>query len=223
MNSLTRLDDVGGYLARPNTDGPWPAVIVVHEWWGLDLQTKSIADRLATVGYLSLAPDLFHGEVGADRAQASQLVEKHVTAEGDLAKVYDGLKLDPDCSGRLGCVGFCFGGRMSLLLALQRPVDAVCTFYGGGMHRIYDRLGGLKSPVLGLFGDRDESIPVESVQEFERRLSGLGLEHEIVIYPDSGHAFFRDTDPAAYRPEPASDAWQRLIRFFAKHLQTPAA
>jgi carboxymethylenebutenolidase len=222
MDSLTDLDAMDGYLARPSTDGPWPGVIVVHEWWGLDEQTKSIADRLAGVGYLSIAPDLFHGELAGDREQAARLVEKHSAAERDLVKVFDSLKQDKECSGTVGCVGFCFGGRMSLMLALQRPMDAICTFYGGGMHRIFDRLGGLKSPVLGLFGDQDESIPVERVREFERRLITLGLENEIVIYPDSGHAFFRDSDPAVYRPEAAADAWQRLTRFFARHLQQPA-
>jgi carboxymethylenebutenolidase len=107
---------------------------------------------------------------------------------------------------------------MSLALGLARPLDAVCTFYGGGMQQLFDRLGNLKAPVLGLFGDADQSIPVGTVQQFDKLLDQIGVEHEIKVYPNSGHAFFRDTDPNVFRPEAAKDAWERVTRFFAKNL-----
>lgn len=221
MENLTRLGTISGYLANPAGNSPWPAVLVIQEWWGLDKQTRSIADRFAALGYLAFAPDLYHGELAQlnEAAKAEELVERYGPgAPAELQMVFDTLKELPDCSGRIGSVGFCFGGRMSLALALLRPLDAVCTFYGGGMQRLFDQLDKLASPVLGLFGDSDRSIPVDSVAQFDHLLDQLGVEHEIVIYPDAGHAFFRDSDPDVFRPEAAKDAWDRATKFFAKHL-----
>ena len=107
---------------------------------------------------------------------------------------------------------------MSLALGINRPLDAVCTFYGGGMQQLFDQLGSLKSPVLGLFGDNDKSIPVGTIEEFDKLLAKIGIEHEVIVYPNSGHAFFRDNDPTSYRPEAAKDAWQRVTKFLAKNL-----
>ncbi|MEW5939793.1 MAG: dienelactone hydrolase family protein [Chloroflexota bacterium] len=223
MGSMTTLGSVSGYLAKPSTPGPWPALTVIQEWWGLDEQTKSIADRFAVEGYLAFAPDLFHGELAelSDSDKAMELVEKYgPTAPDELEKAYDALKSSPDCSGKFGSVGFCFGGRMSLTLGTRRPLEAVCTFYGGGMQQVFDQLRAkLKAPVLGLFGDKDVSIPVGTVEEFDKLLDEIGVEHEVVVYPHSGHAFFRDSDPSVYRPEASTDAWERVKEFFGKHLK----
>ena len=221
MSAMTQLGSVSGHLAKPSGSGPWPALVVIQEWWGLDQQTRSIADRFAGVGYLSFAPDLFHGELAqlGDGEKAMALTQKYSPgAVAELQAVYDALKQHPDCSGKVGSVGFCFGGRMSLALGLTRPLDAVCTFYGGGMQQLFDRLGDLKAPVLGLFGDADQSIPVGTVEQFDKLLDQIGVEHEIKVYPNSGHAFFRDTDPNVFRPEAAKDAWERVTRFFAENL-----
>ena len=222
MQDVSELEDVSGYFATPKGKGPWPAVIVIQEWWGLDSQTKSIADRFSSIGYLAFAPDLYDGELArlGDGETASALVGKYAAdAPAKLETVFDALKRQPACNGRVGSVGFCFGGRMSLTLALRRPLDAVCTFYGGGMHQLFDQLSTLRAPVLGLFGDRDQSIPVGTVEEFDRLLDKVGVDHEIVVYPNSGHAFFRDSDPSVYKPEAAKDAWKRTTEFFAAHLQ----
>ena len=221
MGSMTQLGSVSGHLAKPSGGGPWPALVVIQEWWGLDQQTRSIADRFAGVGYLAFAPDLFHGELAklGDGEKAMALTEKYSPgAVMELQAVYDALKAHPDCNSKVGSVGFCFGGRMSLALGLSRPLDAVCTFYGGGMQQLFDRLGDLKAPVLGLFGDADQSIPVGTVQQFDKLLDQIGVEHEIKVYPNSGHAFFRDSDPKVFRPEAAKDAWERVTRFFAKYM-----
>jgi carboxymethylenebutenolidase len=222
MSEHTQLGSVSGHLAKPTGNGPWPAVIVIQEWWGLDAQTESIADRFAAIGYLAFAPDLYHGELAAlgDGDKAMTLVQKYgPTAPADLEKLFDALKASPDCTGKIGSVGFCFGGRMSLALSLSRPVDAVCTFYGGGMQTIFEPLRQkLAAPVLGLFGDADVSIPAGTVQEFDKLLAEVGVEHEVITYPNSGHAFFRDSDPSVYIPEASKDAWQRVTKFFAKHL-----
>jgi carboxymethylenebutenolidase len=221
MGTSTELGSTPGYLAKPIGSGPWPGLIVIQEWWGLDAQTKSIAERFAGAGYLSFAPDLYHGELAklGDGQTAMTLVQKYAPgAAADLQNVYDALKSHPNCSGKVGSVGFCFGGRMSLVLGISRPLDALCTFYGGGMQQIFDQLGSLKSPVLGLYGDQDQSIPVGTIEEFDKLLDKIGVEHEVVVYPNSGHAFFRDSDPAAYRPEAAKDAWERVTKFFEKNL-----
>ena len=222
MSELIQLGSVKGHLAKPAGKGPSAAVIVIHEWWGLDAQTKSIADRFAQEGYLSFAPDLYHGELAqlGDGDTAMKLVQKYgASASLDLQSLFDALKSQPDCNGKIGSVGFCFGGRMSLGLSLSRPVDAVCTFYGGGMQNIFDQLRtNLKAPVLGLFGDADVSIPIGTIEEFDKLLDDVGVEHEVVVYPNSGHAFFRDSDKSAYIPEASKDAWERVKKFFKKHL-----
>lgn len=222
MGENTQLNSVPGYLATPAGDGPFPALLVIQEWWGLDAQTKSIADRFAAEGYLAFAPDVYHGELAAlgDGEKATSLVQKYgPTAPDDLEKVFEGLKAHPQCTGKIGSVGFCFGGRMSLVLGIRRPLDAVCTFYGGGMQTIFDQMSSLRAPVLGLFGDADQSIPVGTVEQFAKLLKSLGLEHEVIVYPNSGHAFFRDSDPKVYKPEASKDAWERVKMFFAKHLK----
>jgi len=222
MNGLIQFGTVKGHLAKPEGSGPFPAMIVIQEWWGLDAQTRSIADRFAKEGYLAFAPDLYHGELAqlGDGDAAMKLVQKYgPNAAGDLESLFDALTSHPDCSGRIGSVGFCFGGRMSLLLSTTRPVTAVCTFYGGGMQTVFDQLrANLKAPVLGFFGDADVSIPAGAVEEFDKLLDDIGVEHEIIMYPNSGHAFFRDSDPQVYKPEAAKDAWKRVKKFFAKNL-----
>jgi len=223
MSELIQLGSVKGHLAKPAGSDSHPAVIVIQEWWGLDAQTKSVADRFAQEGYLAFAPDLYHGELAqlGDGDTAMKLVQKYgPNAYVDLESLYDALKANPDCNGKIGSVGFCFGGRMSLMLGARRPLNAVCTFYGGGMQTIFEQLrASLKSPVLGFFGDADVSIPAGTIAEFEKLLVEVGVEHEVITYPNSGHAFFRDSDPGVYIPAASKDAWERAKKFFAKHLK----
>jgi carboxymethylenebutenolidase len=222
MGEMTQLNSIPGYLATPTGDGPFPALLVIQEWWGLDAQTKSIADRFAAEGYLSFAPDVYHGELAAlgDGDKAMSLVQKYgPDAPDELEKVFEGLQKHPKSSGKIGSVGFCFGGRMSLMLGIRRPLNAVCTFYGGGMQTIFDQMHNLQAPVLGLFGDADQSIPIGTVEQFDKLLGELGLEHEVIVYTNSGHAFFRDSDPNVYKFDASRDAWERVKKFFEKHLK----
>lgn len=222
MEDSVKLGSVTGYVAKPAGNGPWATVIVIQEWWGLDEQTKSIADRVAGLGYLAFAPDLYHGESArlGDNERATVLVQKYgASAPLELQQAYDALKAHPDSNGKIASMGFCFGGRMSLALGLARPLNAVCMFYGGGMQQLFEELPKLKSPLLGLFGDKDQSIPVGTVEQFDKLLDQIGAQHEIIVYPNSGHAFFRDRDPNTYRPEAAKDAWQRVTKFFNKNLK----
>ena len=221
MGESIQLGTVPGHIAKPKGNGPWPGLVVIQEWWGLTDHIKSVADRFGSAGYFAFAPDLYHGEIApfGDNDKATTLVQKYgPTAVVDLQKVFDEFKNHPECSGKVGSVGFCFGGRMSLALGISRPLDAVCTFYGGGMQQLFDQLDRLKAPVLGLFGDNDKSIPVGTIEEFDRLLSQNGIQHEVIVYPNSGHAFFRDNDPNSYRPDAAKDAWERVTKFLAKYL-----
>jgi carboxymethylenebutenolidase len=221
MGTSFVMGSISGYLSKPSGTAPWPGLIVIQEWWGLDRQTESIADRFAGIGYLAFAPDLYHGELAklGDGKKAAALVQKYSPASpGDLQKVFDALKISPECTGKIGSVVFCFGGRMSLALGISRPLDAICTFYGGGMQQLFDQLGSLKSPVLGLFGDKDLSIPVGTVEQFDQLLGRIGVHHEVIVYPGSGHAFFRDSDPNVYKPEAARDAWRCVTKFFKDNL-----
>jgi carboxymethylenebutenolidase len=221
MGRMVKIGPVSGYLGRPSGKGPWPTVLVIHEWYGLNNHTESIVDRFAGLHYFTFAPDLYRGEMAlpGDSEKASVLVQKYnPTAIEDLKEAFDALKSHPDCSGKIGSVGFCFGGRMSLALGINRPLDAVCTFYGGGMQQLFGQLGSLKAPILGLYGDKDQSIPVGTIEEFDKLLDKIGVEHEVVVYPNSGHAFFRDNDPKTYKPEAAKDAWERVTIFLAKNL-----
>jgi carboxymethylenebutenolidase len=197
-------------------------VVVIHEWWGLDAQTESIASRIAAEGYLAFAPDLYHGDLAAlgDNDAAMAYMKKHVgQTQSDLESLYEASKSNPDASGKMASLGFCFGGRMSLSLALTKPLDAVCTFYGGQMNALFGRMDSLKCPVLGFFGDADVSIPAGTIDEFRSILQKNEVEHRITVYPDSGHAFFRDSDPAVYKPAASADAWDQLKGFLAKHLK----
>src|SRR5512138_1769363 len=119
MGRLVQMGEVEGYLGRPAGDGPWPTVIVLQEWWGLDNQTESIVDRLSGLPepYFAFAPDLYHGEMAllGDEEKAGALKDKYAPgAPEDLNQAFDGLKNHQDCSGKIGVVGFCFGGRMAL-------------------------------------------------------------------------------------------------------------
>jgi carboxymethylenebutenolidase len=154
-----------------------------------------------------------------DNQAAMTYVQKHSPhAVTDMTSVFDALKVNPQSTGKVGSVGFCFGGRMSLALGVERRVDAVCTFYGGQMQTLFDKMDAFRSPVLGFFGDQDVSIPAGTIAEFRAILARLGVENEVIVYPDSGHAFFRDSDPNAYRPKAALDAWPKAKQFFHRHL-----
>lgn len=221
---MTEIGGVPGYWAQPQGQGPWPTLLVIHEWWGLDAQTKSIADRFAAEGYLAFAPDLYHGDLATlgDNARAMEFMKKHAgQAPKDLEAVYDALRNRTDVA-RLGSLGFCYGGRMSLTLGLCRPLDAVATFYGGQMNSLFGAMDRWTIPVIGFFGDADQSIPQGTIDEFQAILQRQGVDHRVTVYPNSGHAFFRDSDPAVYKPEASADAWAQTLGFLGRHLRASA-
>ena len=211
-----------GYLARPKSaPGALPGLIVIHEWWGLNDNIRAMTRRLAGEGYRALAVDLYGGEKADNPDAAMKLVnatmQNRAAAEDNLRRAV--AYLERNGTPKIGVIGWCFGGGFSLSTALLVPekINATVIYYG---HLETDpaKLATIKSPILGLFGADDKSIPVASVQEFENALKKLGKPVEIKIYDGAGHAFANPSG-GNYRPEAAKDAWQRTTSFFARHLQ----
>lgn len=215
---------LNGYLAFPvNQYGPLPAVLMFHEWWGLNDNIKAMARRLAAQGYAVLAADFYNGQVAQTPDAARSLMQAALGDEaalaGNIRSAYGYLKSSLK-SKRVGTLGWCFGGSMSYQagLTLSRKVDATVIYYGFVGNRDAAELRQLKAPVLGLFGAEDKGIPVEDVKKFESGLKALGHTPEIRIYAGAGHAF-ANSSGTAYKAEAAQDAWNRTLAFLRQHLQ----
>jgi len=212
---------VYGYFAAPSdVFEPLPAIIVIHEWWGLNDNVRAMADRLAGEGYMVLAVDLYGGKTAdsANGARALMLdvVEDPVPAQDNIRAAYDFLTTAG--APRIGSLGWCFGGGWSLNTAQLFPdeLDAAVIFYGQ-VTADEEKLRPISTPILGLFGADDTGIKVESVEAFRASLERLRKEHEIHIYPGVGHAFANPTG-TNYNAEAATDAWVRTLEFLGRHL-----
>ncbi len=212
---------VYGYFAAPaDVFEPLPAIIVIHEWWGLNDNVRAMADRLAAEGYMVLAVDLYRGRVAGNPAEARQLmlevVEDPEPARDNLKAAY--AFLETAGAPRIASLGWCFGGGWSLTAAQLFPgeLDAAVIFYGQ-VTADEDKLRPVDAPILGLFAGADSGIKVESVEAFRAALERLRKEHEIHIYPDVGHAFANPTG-RNYDADAAEDAWARTLEFLARHL-----
>jgi carboxymethylenebutenolidase len=213
---------VRGYFVFPaDMVDPLPAIIVIHEWWGLNDGVRAMADRLAGEGYIVLAVDLFGGSTAANPAEARNLmlavVENPENANSNLRQAYDWLR-NTAGAPRIASLGWCFGGGWSLNTALLFPdeLDASVIYYGQ-VTSDETALQPLNVPVLGLFGADDRGITVESVNAFAATLEKLGKNFEIEIYPNAGHAFANPTGNN-YNPAVAESAWQRTLGFLRLHL-----
>lgn len=212
---------VQGHLALPEQAGPFPGVVMIHEWWGLNDQIKAEAESLADEGYVVLAVDLYGGEVADTREEAQALVGGLDASEAgrNLEDAVAFLRRRDDVAGeKIASLGWCFGGGWSLRLLQAQPDLAAGVIYYGQVETDPERLRGLP-PVLGIFGAEDASIPVSEVQAFDRALTQAGVPHEIRIYPGAGHAFANPTNGEAYRPDAAEDAWEKTLAFLARHLK----
>jgi len=213
---------VRGYLAKPKgAQGNLPGLIVIHEWWGLNDNIRAMTRRLAGEGYQALAVDLYGGSVADTPDAAMKLMNASMQnrAAGEENIKRAAAYLERNGAAKLGVIGWCFGGGWSLGTALLLPekIDATVIYYG---HLENDpaRLAKIKSPILGFFGARDDSIPVASVQQFQSALAKLNKPIEVKIYDDAGHAF-ANASGGNYRPEAAKDAWKRTTTFLAKNLK----
>ena len=227
FTNVTYTDEAGntlvGYLAEPETAGPHPAILLIHEWWGLNQGITILADALAEQGYVVLAADAYRGNVTASFARAIWLVTTTPEAQtfGDLdaglAYLRDLESIDPD---RIATMGFCFGGGHSLQLGLRQSENLALTImYYGAVVTNPELLRPLTDgqPVLGIFAEEDQQIFVDDVLEFEAALNSLNVPNEITIYAGVGHGFL---DEENYnQPGTAGDAWQQTLVFLEENLK----
>ena len=170
---------------------------------------------------MALAPDLYHGESTKSPDEAGKLMMalRIDEAEKDLRGAIQHLLNQEATTGtKVGVIGFCMGGALSLYAASKNAQVGACVVFYGIHPNVKPDLPSLQAPVLGIYAERDQFVPPESVRELERQLKALGKSVEIHIYPDTDHAFFNDQRPDVYNPKAAEDAWRRVIQFFAKHL-----
>lgn len=201
----------GGFLARPD-GGPSAAVVVIHEWWGLNKQIEDTCRRFAEGGYLALGADLFNGQTtdNAERAREMMLaIDKKQTLE-TLFSAVKYLRLDEDCTGKVAGVGFCFGGAWSLNMAIAGEVDAAVIYYGN-VDRPSEEIRNISCPLLCHFGLQDTGIKPETVREFEGKLKSERKDYELHWYP-AGHAFANPERPAFHK-ESAEMSWGRTTNF----------
>jgi carboxymethylenebutenolidase len=221
------------HVARPaRAGGGLPAVVVIHEAFGVNDHLRDVTRRFAAQGYIAAAPDLFARAGGAPAlTDPMEEIMRRIGAMSDAAAIsdlratVDSLRADPRCNGRVGCIGFCMGGRLTLLLATHQGVlDRAIDCWGGRITRrtappdanrpevVVDRIDRLDCPLLGIFGADDQNPNADDLDELRAALTAHGKENRIVVYPNAGHAFFADYRPT-WREEPAHAAWAEFLRF----------
>ena len=214
-------ETVNGFLVTPEGKGPFPAVLVIQEWWGVDNWIKDQARALAKEGYVALAPDLYRGKVTSKQEEAHQLMSglPEDRAVRDLIAAF-GYLLGRRDVRRIGVIGWCMGGKYALRLATEETRVAAVVAYYGAPPTDPAAIARIKAPVLGNYGAEDKGPSPEQVKAFEAAMKKAGKTVDIKVYTGAGHAFANPNNPwGGYRPEVAKDAWQRTLAFFAKDLK----
>jgi len=215
-------ETVQGILYTPARKGPFPALIVIHEWWGLNDWVKDQASKLADQGYAALAVDLYRGKVATTPDMAHEIMRgvPEDRAKRDLHAAFEFLASQPNVNkDRIGAIGWCMGGGYALDVALQEPTLAADVINYGHLATDPDGLKKIHAPILGLFGGLDKGIPPADVRKFGETLDQMGKKIEIKIYDDAGHAFQNPNNKDGYRAADAADAWKRTTDFLARTLQ----
>jgi len=227
--------EVGGYLSHPATPGRLPAVIIIHEVWGLNPHTKDVADRFAAEGYLALAPDLLTGEIldfvdpnilreMADPAKKDEAQKKMravlapvstpefaARTMKKLQACFNFLKAQKDANGTVGVVGFCFGGTYSFALASTEPtLRFAISFYG--QPPTDEAAAKITCPVLAFYGEKDERL-METLPQLQATMKKYNKNFRSIVYPGVGHAFFNDTNKMMYNADTAAKAWEEVKQF----------
>ncbi len=211
--------DVAGEVAEPSGTEKVPSVILIQEYWGINAHVKSLADRLAKEGFLVLAPDLYHGKIAKDAAEAGKLMTELDTLEAmrEIAASVEHVKEHPRGNGKVGVIGFCMGGALAFAAACHvEGLSAVVPFYGVPPAEKVD-YGKVTAPVLAHFAKKDEWATVAKAEAIKKELDATGKSMILEVY-DAGHAFMNDTRPEAYDDKSAKLAWQRSIDFLKKNL-----
>jgi carboxymethylenebutenolidase len=215
-------ETVQGSLYTPPGKGPFPALIVIHEYWGLNDWVKEEASKLSDQGYVTLAVDLYRGKVATTPDMAHELMRgvPEDRAKRDLHAAFEFLASQPNVKkDRIGSIGWCMGGGYALDVALQEPTLAADVINYGHLATDTDALKKINSPILGLFGGQDRGITSDDVHKFEASMKQLGKKIDVKIYDDAGHAFENPNNKEGYRAADAADAWQRTVEFLASTLK----
>jgi carboxymethylenebutenolidase len=206
----------------PKGEGPFPALVVVHEWWGLNDWVKQQASNYADQGYITLAIDLYRGQVATTADEAHQIMRgvPEDRAQRDLLAATTFLRsLNTVNTKRVGVIGWCMGGGYALDLAISDPKLKVAVINYGHLATEKSNLRKIHASILGIFGGQDKGIPVVDIRKFETELEGLNKKVEIHIYPDAGHAFENPNNKDGYREQDAADAEKLTQAFLAKNLK----
>ena len=217
--------DVRAHVATPPGEGPFPVVIMIHEFYGLNESIVGKAEGLAQEGYLVVAPDTFRGSTTAwiPRAIYQVVTNKPEQVNQDLDSVYAWIEAQPNAAAdRVGIVGFCYGGRASLSYSLHNDQLAATVIFYGSPITDPQALQSLPGPVLGIFGEADNSIPLEDVHAFEAALNQAGIPNEITLYENQPHAFVTDME-SIRSGGVQGQAWGQMLEFFEKNLTQDAA
>ncbi len=215
-------ETVKGVLFTPEGKGPFPALVVIHEWWGLNDWVKDQASKLADQGYVTLAIDLYRGKVATTPEMAHEIMRgvPEDRANRDLHAAVVFLQSQPNVNkDKLGSIGWCMGGGYSLDVALQEPTLKADVINYGHLATDDSTLQKINAPILGLFGGQDQGITPDSVKKFEGQMKALGKKVDVTIYPDAGHAFENPNNKGGYREADAADAWSRTVKFLHANLQ----
>jgi carboxymethylenebutenolidase len=213
---------VQGILYTPAGKGPFPALIVIHEWWGLNDWVKEQGSKLANQGYIALAVDLYRGKVATTPDEAHEIMRgvPEDRAKRDLHAAFEFLRSQPNVKkDRIGAIGWCMGGGYALDVALQESDLAALVINYGHLATDPDALKKINASILGLFGAQDRGITPDDVKKFGATMDGLGKKIDVTIYPDAGHAFENPNNKEGYRAADAADAWKRTVDFLAMTLK----
>jgi carboxymethylenebutenolidase len=216
-------EQASGLLLTPEGAGPFPALVVIQEWWGLNDWVKEQARALAKQGYVALAVDLYRGKLTAKQEEAHQLMMGLAPdrAIRDLKAAVAYLAARKDVTkDRIGSIGWCMGGRYTLALATEEPTLAAGVAYYGAPPTDPTAIARIKAPILGNFGAEDKGPAPDQVKAFEAAMKKAGKAVDVKIYEGAGHAFANVNNPwGGYREDAAKDAWARTLAFLAKHLK----
>jgi carboxymethylenebutenolidase len=215
-------ETVAGFLAFPEGKGPFPAIIIIHEWWGLNDWVKENAKKFADEGYITLAIDLYRGELPTDQDAAHELMRglPEDRAARDLRAAFAYLVSRNDVQhGKIGSLGWCMGGGYSLQAALNIPELAACVINYGRLVTDAEMIDKINCPILGIFGGKDRGIPVKDVEAFKNACSDAGKNITVQIYQNSGHAFINENNAKGYNAKDARNAWEKTFSFLEKNLK----